>query len=55
MKTVKVDARRNTLRAVAGVAFAATALLGSGAVLAQAYPNKPVKLVVTYPAGGSSD
>ena len=55
MQTVKVDARRNTLRAVAGVAFAATALLCSGAVLAQAYPNKPVKLVVTYPAGGSSD
>jgi tripartite-type tricarboxylate transporter receptor subunit TctC len=22
---------------------------------AQAFPNKPVKLVVTYPAGGSSD
>ena len=55
MQTVKVDARRNTLRAVAGVAFAASALLGSGTVLAQTYPNKPVKLVVTYPAGGSSD
>jgi tripartite-type tricarboxylate transporter receptor subunit TctC len=26
-----------------------------GAALAQAYPSKPVKLIVTYPPGGSSD
>jgi tripartite-type tricarboxylate transporter receptor subunit TctC len=29
--------------------------LVSGAALAQPYPNKPVKLIVTYPPGGSSD
>jgi tripartite-type tricarboxylate transporter receptor subunit TctC len=32
----------------------AAALLAGGA-LAQTYPSKPVKLVVTYPPGGSSD
>ncbi len=34
--------------------FAACALLAAGA-LAQSYPAKPVKLIVTYPPGGSSD
>lgn len=33
----------------------AVAALTSGAVQAQAYPNKPVRFIVTYPAGGSSD
>jgi tripartite-type tricarboxylate transporter receptor subunit TctC len=31
------------------------ALMGSGAALAQGWPDKPVTLVVPYPAGGSSD
>ena len=35
--------------------FVALAALASGAVQAQAYPAKPVRFVVTYPAGGSSD
>jgi tripartite-type tricarboxylate transporter receptor subunit TctC len=35
--------------------FVAVAALASGAVQAQAYPSKPVRFVVTYPAGGSSD
>src|SRR5258707_10172097 len=30
-------------------------LLSWGAAFAQSYPAKPVKLVVTYPPGGSSD
>src|SRR3974390_1732860 len=29
--------------------------LVAGAVLAQAWPSKPVKLIVTYPPGGSSE
>jgi tripartite-type tricarboxylate transporter receptor subunit TctC len=33
----------------------AVAALASGVVHAQAYPSKPVRFVVTYPAGGSSD
>ncbi|HET7763864.1 MAG TPA: tripartite tricarboxylate transporter substrate binding protein [Burkholderiales bacterium] len=32
-----------------------TAALHAGGVLAQAYPAKPVRLIVTYPPGGSSD
>src|SRR2546422_3167626 len=30
-------------------------LFGWGSVLGQTYPAKPVKLIVTYPPGGSSD
>ena len=30
-------------------------LLGWGAAFAQSYPTKPVRLIVTYPPGGSSD
>lgn len=33
----------------------AVAALSSGVVHAQAYPSKPVRFIVTYPAGGSSD
>ena len=42
--------KRGVICAVAGVAA-----LAAGAVQAQAYPVKPVRIVVTYPAGGSSD
>ena len=41
----------NLLVAVFGLVAAAVA----GSVFAQPYPNKPVKLIVTYPPGGSSD
>jgi tripartite-type tricarboxylate transporter receptor subunit TctC len=37
------------------LALAAVAALACGGTLAQPYPNKPVKLIVTYPPGGSSD
>ena len=40
----------------AATLFAAwMSLLGAGSVLAQGFPNKPVRLIVTYPPGGSSD
>src|SRR2546422_17626 len=35
--------------------FAACAVLVAGVAPAQPYPAKPVKLIVTYPPGGSSD
>lgn len=44
-------ARRLALTA----ALAAGCLLASGAALAQAWPSKPVNLMVPYPAGGPSD
>ena len=36
-------------------AAAATLALGSTAALAQAYPNKPIRIVVPFPASGTSD
>ena len=41
---------RRTLVALAAVSFAM-----SGAALAQSYPSKPVKVVVTFPPGGTPD
>jgi tripartite-type tricarboxylate transporter receptor subunit TctC len=37
------------------LAFACAAALASGAVLADAYPNRPIRLVVPYGTGGGSD
>ena len=30
-------------------------LLASSSAMAQAYPNKPIRLVVTFPTGGAPD
>ena len=37
------------------LALSAALVLGAGAALAQAFPAKPVNLMVPYPAGGPSD
>jgi len=38
-----------------GVGLGLTATVFQSSALAQSYPTKPVKLIVTYPPGGSSD
>src|SRR5438034_10732727 len=43
------------MRKLLPVAFPAWPTLVAGGALAQSYPVKPVKLIVTYPPGGSSD
>ena len=47
--------RRFALSAVAVTALAGAGLLGSTAALAQAYPSKPVTIVVPFAAGGTTD
>jgi tripartite-type tricarboxylate transporter receptor subunit TctC len=42
-------------RSLVALAAALAAVALAGNALAQAYPAKPVKLIVTYPPGGSSD
>lgn len=34
---------------------AASLLLATGAAFAQAYPTKPIKVIVPFPAGGGTD
>jgi tripartite-type tricarboxylate transporter receptor subunit TctC len=43
------------LKILFGAAVAVAAIAGVGAVHAQGFPNKPIKLVVPFPAGGPND
>lgn len=42
-------------RLLAGAALIGSAVLAASPALAQAFPNKPLRIVVPYPAGGATD
>jgi tripartite-type tricarboxylate transporter receptor subunit TctC len=46
---------RKTFKPLLTLAFAATGLMAGPSVLAQAYPSKPIKMIVPFPAGGTTD
>jgi len=43
------------LRNVCGALLVVLGLVGAGAVAAQNYPNRPVRLIIPYPPGGAGD
>jgi tripartite-type tricarboxylate transporter receptor subunit TctC len=47
--------RRHVATAPAAAALAMLALLATGPAFAQAWPTKPIKIIVPYPPGGTSD
>ncbi len=56
MKFLKNRFNDLTSRRAAAISLAAFALLGASLpLMAQDYPNKPIKLVVPYPPGGATD
>src|SRR5580765_5209528 len=58
--TISILPRSNSMKlrgrtALWAAVLASTALTFAPWALGQAYPNKPIKLVVTFPAGGGAD
>jgi tripartite-type tricarboxylate transporter receptor subunit TctC len=43
------------LKPLLGLALSATCLLSGTSALAQAYPSKPIRMIVPFPAGGTTD
>ncbi|KQT11225.1 Bug family tripartite tricarboxylate transporter substrate binding protein [Ramlibacter sp. Leaf400] len=46
---------RKTVKALLGVAVSASCLLMGTTAHAQAYPTKPIRMIVPFPAGGTTD
>ena len=46
---------RKISRTLLGIALSAGCLLSGTAALAQAYPSKPIRMIVPFPAGGTTD
>ena len=56
MKLLKNSINNLTSRRAAAIGLAALVALGASLpLMAQDYPNKPIKLVVPYPPGGATD
>ncbi|HWT18478.1 MAG TPA: tripartite tricarboxylate transporter substrate binding protein [Variovorax sp.] len=47
--------RRKAVRAAAAIAVSSLALVAAGSAMAQAWPARPITIVVSYPAGGDTD
>ncbi|MDR6424902.1 tripartite-type tricarboxylate transporter receptor subunit TctC [Variovorax paradoxus] len=47
--------RRKAVRTAAAIAASSLALLAAGSAMAQAWPARPITVVVSYPAGGDTD
>lgn len=54
-KTMNRRQAATTLSAIGAMALIASSGIAPSTALAQDYPNKPIKLVIPFPAGGSSD
>lgn len=46
---------RKTVKALLSLAVSATCLMTGAPALAQAYPSKPIRMIVPFPAGGTTD
>jgi len=55
-KDAAVSSWEETMRSILRLSLATLALImGAASALAQQYPNKPIRLIVPYPAGGATD
>ena len=53
--SAKFSHRRSVALALTAIAVSTPLLLGTSTAFAQAYPNKPITMIVPWPAGGSTD